>query len=116
MKKEKVSKQTAEIFAKLLAPYAPHLAEELWQLYGNAETLSYAPWPEVDPAMLTEEVFEYPVSFNGKVRFKLEMPVGAPLAEIEQAVLAHETSVKWLEGKPPKKVIIVPNKIVNVVI
>jgi len=116
MKKGKVSQQTAEIFAKLLAPYAPHLAEELWQLYGNKETLAYAPWPEVDPAMLTEEVFEYPVSFNGKVRFKLEMPVGAPLAEIEQAVLAHETSVKWLEGKTPKKVIVVPNKIVNVVI
>ncbi|MDP2338071.1 MAG: leucine--tRNA ligase [Bacteroidota bacterium] len=116
MKKGKVSKQTAETFARILSPYAPHLAEELWQLYGNTETLAYAPWPEVDPAMLTEDVFEYPVSFNGKVRFKLEMPVGTPVAEIELAVLAHETSLKWLEGKTPKKVIVVPNKIVNVVI
>jgi len=116
MKKGKVSKQTAETFAKILSPYAPHLAEELWQLYGNAETLAYAPWPEVDPAMLTEDVFEYPVSFNGKVRFKLEMPVGTPVAEVEKAALAHEISIKWLEGKTPKKVIVVPNKIVNVVI
>ncbi|HEY3369742.1 MAG TPA: leucine--tRNA ligase [Prolixibacteraceae bacterium] len=115
MKKGKVSRQTAEIFARILAPYAPHLAEELWQLYGHPDTLSYEPWPEFDPALMTEDVFEYPVSFNGKVRFKLEMPVGTPVSEIEKAVLANETSIKWLEGKTPKKVIIVPNKIVNVV-
>ena len=71
LKKGKVSKQTAQIFAKILSPYAPHLAEELWQMYGNAETLAYAPWPEVDPSLLTEDTFEYPVSFNGKLRFKL---------------------------------------------
>jgi leucyl-tRNA synthetase len=99
-----------------LSPYAPHLAEELWQLYGNANTLAYEPWPEFDPSMLIEEVFEYPVSFNGKVRFKLEMPVGSSNTEIEKAVLAHEISHKWLDGKTPKKVIVVPNKIVNVVI
>lgn len=116
IKKGKVSKQTAETFAKILAPYAPHLAEELWHLYGNAETLAYEPWPEVDPAMLTEDVVEYPVSFNGKVRFKLEIPVGTPAAEIETRALEHEISQKWLEGKTPKKVIVVPNKIVNVVI
>jgi leucyl-tRNA synthetase len=116
LKKGKVSKQTAEIFVKLLAPYAPHLAEELWQLYGNTNTLAYAPWPEVDPAMLTEDEFEYPISFNGKVRFKLAFAVGTPNAEIEAAVLANETSQKWLEGKTPKKVIVVPNKIVNIVI
>jgi len=116
MKKGKVSKQTAETFAKILSPYAPHLAEELWQLYGNPETLAFAPWPEVDQAMLTEDTFEYPISFNGKVRFKLEFPVGTSNAEIEAAVLSHETSIKWLEGKTPKKVIVVQNKIVNVVI
>ncbi len=116
LKKGKVSRQTAEIFVKLLSPYAPHLAEELWQLYGNTETLAYALWPEVDPAMLTEDVFEYPVSFNGKVRFKLEMPADASKEEVEKAALAHEISQKWLEGKAPKKVIVVPNKIVNVVI
>ncbi len=116
LKKGKVSKHTAETFVKLLAPYAPHLAEELWQLYGNTDTLAYAPWPAVDPAMLTEDEFEYPISFNGKVRFKLAFAVGTPNAEIEAAVLANETSQKWLEGKAPKKIIVVPNKIVNVVI
>jgi leucyl-tRNA synthetase len=116
LKKGKVSKQTAETFVKLLAPYAPHLAEELWQLYGNTDTLAYAPWPVVDPAMLTEDEFEYPISFNGKVRFKLAFAVGTPNAEIEAAVLANENSQKWLEGKTPKKIIVVPNKIVNVVI
>lgn len=116
LKKGKVSKQTAETFVKLLAPYAPHLAEELWQLYGNTNTLAYAPWPQVDPAMLTEDEFEYPISFNGKVRFKLAFAVGTPNAEIEAAVLANETSQKWLEGKTPKKIIVVPNKIVNLVI
>lgn len=115
LKKGKVSKQTAETFVKLLAPYAPHLAEELWQLYGNSNTLAYEPWPLVDPAMLTEDEFEYPISFNGKVRFKLAFAVGTPNAEIEAAVLANETSQKWLEGKTPKKIIVVPNKIVNVV-
>ena len=116
LKKGKVSKQTAETFVKLLAPYAPHLAEELWQMYGNTDTLAYAPWPAVDPAMLTEDEFEYPISFNGKVRFKLAFAVGTPNAEIEAAVLANENSQKWLEGKNPKKIIVVPNKIVNVVI
>ncbi len=116
MKKGKVSRQTAETFVKILAPYAPHLAEELWQLYGNTDTLAYALWPEVDAAMLTEDEFEYPISFNGKVRFKLAFAVGTPNGEIEAAVLANETSQKWLEGKAPKKVIVVPNKIVNVVI
>jgi leucyl-tRNA synthetase len=116
LKKGKVSKQTAEIFAKILSPYAPHLAEELWQLYGNSDTLAYAPWPAVDQSLLTEDMFEYPVSFNGKVRFKLEMPTDASKDEVEKFALAHETSIKWLEGKAPKKVIVVPNKIVNIVI
>jgi leucyl-tRNA synthetase len=116
LKKGEVSKQTAETFVKILAPYAPHLAEELWQMYGHNTSLTYEPWPDVDSAMLTEDVFEYPVSFNGKVRYKLPMSVEATRAEIESAVLNHELSKKWLEEKTPKKIIVVPGKIVNVVI
>ncbi|PTN07268.1 leucine--tRNA ligase [Mangrovibacterium marinum] len=116
MKKGKVTKATAETFAKILAPYAPHLAEELWQLYGNNNTLAYAAWPEADTSLLVEDSFEYPVSFNGKVRFKLAMPLDAPKDEIEKTVLAHDQAQKWLDGKTPKKVIIVPKKIINVVL
>jgi leucyl-tRNA synthetase len=116
MKKGKVSKQTAETFAKILSPYAPHFAEELWQMYGHSETLAYEPWPEFDPAMLTEEVFEYPVSFNGKTRFMKELALDMPLPEMESAVLADERTAKWLEGKQVRKIIIVPGRIINVVI
>lgn len=116
MKKGKVTKATAETFAKILAPYAPHLAEELWQLYGNTNTLTYEPWPVADTSLLVEDSFDYPVSFNGKVRFKLAMPLDAAKEEIEKAVLAHEQAQRWLDGKTPKKVIIVPKKIINVVL
>ena len=115
-KKGKVTKATAETFAKILSPYAPHLAEELWQLYGHSETLAYEPWPQVDLSLMEEDTFEYPVSFNGKMRFKLELPADMPVAEIEKAVLAHEMAQKWTEGKAPKKVIIVPKKIINIVV
>ncbi|HCR91407.1 MAG TPA: leucine--tRNA ligase, partial [Prolixibacteraceae bacterium] len=115
-KKGKVTKATAETFAKILSPYAPHLAEELWQLYGHSETLAYEPWPQVDPSLMEEDTFEYPVSFNGKMRFKIELPVDMPVAEIEKAALAHEMAQKWTEGKTPKKVIIVPKKIINIVV
>ncbi|RKD86129.1 leucine--tRNA ligase [Mangrovibacterium diazotrophicum] len=116
MKKGKVTKATAETFAKILAPYAPHLAEELWQMYGNTATLTYEPWPVADTSILVEDTFEYPVSFNGKVRFKLAMPVDAAKDAIEKAVMEHEAAQKWLDGKTPKKVIIVPKKIINVVL
>ncbi|MGD9929136.1 MAG: leucine--tRNA ligase [Mangrovibacterium sp.] len=115
MKKGKVTKATAETFAKILSPYAPHLAEELWQLYGHGQTLAYEPWPVADKSLLVEDSFEYPVSFNGKVRFKLTMPVDAAKDEIEKTVLTHEHAQKWLAGGTPKKIIIVPKKIINVV-
>lgn len=116
IKKQKVSKETGKTFAKVLAPFAPHLAEELWQLLGNKNTLSYEKFPEFDPKYLVESNFTYPVSFNGKKRFDLELPVDMSAAEIEKVVLADPSSAKWLEGKAPKKVIIVPNKIINVVL
>jgi len=105
-----------EQVAILISPYAPHIAEELWQKLGHAESISLAPYPQHNPAFLEDDNFEYPVSFNGKTRFKLELPVSLTIAEIEKEVLSKEEAQKWLEGKSPKKVIIVPKKIVNIVI
>lgn len=116
IKKGKVTKQTAETFAKILSPFAPHLGEELWSIYGNKETLAYEPWPKVDESLLQEDSFEYPVSFNGKMRFKIELPVDMPQPEIEKAVLSDFKAQKWLEGKTVRKFIFVPKKIINVVI
>ncbi len=115
-KKGKVTKETAQIFAKILAPYAPHMAEELWSVYGNTETLAYEPWPTVDQSLLTENSYEYPVSFNGKMRFKIELPLDMPKDEIEKTVLADERAVKWMEGKTVRKFIFVPKKIINIAI
>ena len=92
------------------------MAEELWSIYGNDETLAYESWPEVDEDLLKEEAHEYPVSFNGKVRFKIELPLDMPKDEIEKAVLEHENAQKWLEGKTLRKFIFVPKKIINVVV
>ncbi len=116
IKKGKVTKATAQTFATLLAPFAPHLAEELWQLYGNENTLAYEPWPVADESLLVENTHEYPVSFNGKMRFKLELPLDMPKDEIEKIVMEHDLSQRWLDGKTPKKMIVVPKKIINVVV
>ena len=99
-----------------IAPYAPHIAEELWHLLGHAESVIGATFPQWEEKYLVEDSFEYPVSFNGKVRFKLNMPLTATQAEIEAAVKASPEAGKWLEGKEIRKMIIVPKKIVNVVI
>lgn len=116
IKKGKVSIDTAKIFTKILSPFAPHLGEELWQLYGGNESLAYEPWPVADENLLVEETFKYPVSFNGKMRFKLELPVNMTIPEIEAEVVQNEKSVRYLEGKTPKKIIVVPGKIINVVV
>lgn len=98
-----------------LAPFAPHMAEELWSLLGHTQSITKESFPKWEEKFLTEDTFEYPVSFNGKVRFKLSMPLTATNADIEAAVKAAPESTKWLEGKEIKKMIIVPKKIVNVV-
>lgn len=100
----------------LIASYAPHISEELWSLLGNTGSVSVARFPEFKPEYLIENTFEYPVSFNGKTRFKLELPADLSIPEIEKAVLEAKESEKWLQGKPPKKVIIVPKKIINIVV
>lgn len=100
----------------LLSPYAPHIAEELWNLLGNEGTITYTNFPKFNEEYLTESNCNYAVSFNGKMRFTLELPVDMPAAEIEKNALAHKDAEKWLEGKTPKKVIVVPKKIVNIVV
>lgn len=116
LKKGKVTRQTAETFAKILSPFAPHLGEELWSILGHENSLAYLPWPEVDEKLLTEKSFEYPVSFNGKMRFRIELPLNMPQPEIEEAVLDDPKAQKWIEGKTIRKFILVPQKIINVVV
>lgn len=116
LKKGKVTPTTAETFARILAPFAPHLGEELWNIYGNCGSLAYQPWPAADEKFLKEDTFEYPVSFNGKMRFKMELPVDLPVSEVEKAVTEHEKTPRYLEGKTVRKIIVVPNKIINVVV
>jgi len=100
----------------ILSPFAPHLSEELWQLLGHKASLAYEPWPEVLEEYLKVDIFEYPVSFNGKMRFKIALPSDMPRDEIIKAILADERSAKWIGTTTPSNIIVVPNKIVNVVI
>jgi len=100
----------------LVSPYAPHLAEELWEKLGHKGSISHAGFPDFNPQYIAENTFSYPVSFNGKMRFQMELPLDLPAAEVEKAVLVAEESAKWLMGKAPKKIIFVPGKIINVVI
>ena len=108
-------KAILEPLAVLMAPFAPHIAEELWKRLGNAESVTYAPYPIHEDKYLQEDSKEYPVSFNGKVRFKRAFPTDMPIAEIEQAILADPQTAEQLQGKAPKKVIVVPNRIINIV-
>jgi leucyl-tRNA synthetase len=101
----------------LMAPYAPHITEEIWEKLGHkAGSLTTAKYPDFDEKRLIESSYDYPVSFNGKMRFKLTLPLELTLQQIEEATLAHSDTMKWLEGKKPKKCIIVPGKIINLVI
>ena len=100
----------------LIASYAPHLAEELWEQLGHHESISGASFPEFREEYLVENTFSYPVSFNGKMRFQIILPFDMPGNAIELAVREAPESRKWLEGKTIRKIIIVPNKIINVVI
>ena len=100
----------------VLSPYAPHITEELWALLGNKESLSFASYPVFNPAYMVEDEFSYPISVNGKTRLNLSMSLALENKEIEDLVLADEQVQKYLEGKTPKKMIVVKGRIVNIVI
>ncbi|MFA6702410.1 MAG: leucine--tRNA ligase [Dysgonamonadaceae bacterium] len=110
------NKQILNDLLVCLAPFAPHIAEELWHKMGHNTSVCDAEWVKYNEDYLKENVFPYSISFNGKSRFILEFSADATKEEIEKSVLAHTNSQRWLEGKTPKKVIIVPNKVVNIVI
>ena len=104
-----------EPLAVIIEPYAPHIAEELWKNLGHSTSVSTAEFPEFKPEYLVESSKEYPVSFNGKMRFTIELSLDLSVEEIEAIVMAHEKTQEQLQGRTPKKVIIVPGKIINLV-
>jgi len=109
------SRSILEPLSILVSPYAPHIAEELWHQLGNSESIATAPFPEFDATYLVESSKQYPISFNGKTRFTLELPLDLDRNGIEAAVMAHEKTIQQLQGRTPKKIIVVPGKIVNIV-
>lgn len=115
-KKGKVTHETACTFSRVIAPFAPHLAEELWSLLGHNNTLAYEPWPVYNEEFLKEESFDYPVSFNGKMRFNITLPLTMTKEEITKTVLADERTMKWLGASSPSNIIVVPNRIINIVV
>ncbi|MCK4746263.1 MAG: class I tRNA ligase family protein, partial [Bacteroidales bacterium] len=116
IKKGKVTRDTAASFIRLLAPFAPHLAEEIWSNLGHEDSVALSRWPEYEDRYLQEDTHEYPVMINGKLRFKIVLPLDMPEAEIRGGVLSHETALKWTGGSEPKRFIHVPRKIINIVV
>ena len=109
------SRAVLEPLLILIAPFAPHFAEELWSRFGNPESISRASWPVLDSSLLVENIIEYPVSFNGKMRFKIELPADMDVKGVETSVLNHEMTEKHLHGAKPKKIVVVPKRIINIV-
>jgi leucyl-tRNA synthetase len=103
-------------FVLLLAPYAPHAAEELWRVLGHDKTLAYEPWPQYDPALTKADTIEVPVQVNGKIKAKLMVPAETDAKELEAIAMADESVKAALAEKSVKKVIVVPKKLVNVVV
>ena len=109
-------KSAMETFTLLLAPIAPHLAEELWEVLGHDETLAYAPWPTFDPELLKDDEIEIPVQINGKLRGRVVVPSDADRGDIEAAAWADERITALLAGKTLRKIIVIPGKLVNFVV
>jgi leucyl-tRNA synthetase len=112
----RIQKGQAERFVLLLAPFAPHIAEELWQQLGHDGSLSYEPWPAYDESMLVEDTIELPVQVNGKVRARITVPAGDGQDEILRMALANERIAEMVQGKEIIKKIVVPGKLVNIVV
>lgn len=110
------SREAMDIITRLIAPFAPHVAEEFWHMLGNEGSVTDSEWPAYDESALVEDTVKYPVSFNGKMRYMVEAPAGASREEVEKLALGDAAADKWLDGRTPKKVIVVPGKIVNVVL
>jgi leucyl-tRNA synthetase len=110
------AREVLEPMVVLIAPFAPHIAEELWHRLGHETTVCDAAWPKFDEKYLVESEVSYPISFGGKVRLKLTFPADMPAAEVQAATLANPDVQKWMDGKEPKKVIVVPGRIVNIVL
>jgi leucyl-tRNA synthetase len=108
--------EAVRLMTIVLAPLAPHLAEELWAMTGNAGLVAVAPWPAADPAAMAVDEIEIPVQVNGKVRGHVTVPAGAPEAALREAALADPKVRESLQGKTPKKIVVVPNKLVNIVV
>ena len=110
------AREVLEPLVSLLAPFAPHISEELWHALGHENTVCDAPWPVCNEEYLKESTVKYTVMIKNKPRYSIEVPAGTASAEVERVALQHEIAAKWLEGGQPKKVIVVPNKLVNIVI
>ncbi len=110
------AREIYEPLVVLLAPFAPHIAEELWHVLGHDTTVCDAQWPTWNEDYLKESTVKYTVLFNGKPRYNIEVPAGTAQDEVQRIALSDEGAARWLDGKQPKKVIVVPNKIVNVVV
>jgi len=109
-------REVAEPLVVMLAPLVPHVAEELWRLLGHDDTIAYVAFPEADPALLVDDVVEYPVQVNGKVRGRIEVAADADTSAIETAALADDRVAAAVDGATPKKIIVVPGRMVNVVV
>jgi leucyl-tRNA synthetase len=114
--KKCTSKKVLEPLLILIAPYAPHIAEELWERLGNKDSIATAKFPEFEPSYITETSKSYPISFNGKMRFTMDLSLDLSREAIEEAVVRNKKTQLQLEGRIPKKIIIVPGKIVNIVV
>lgn len=110
------SRKAMDIITRLIAPFAPHIAEDFWHRLGHEGSVVDATWPVHDESALAEETIKYPVSFNGKTRYMVEVPADASKEEVEKIAISDPNAEKWLSGKNPKKIIVVPGRIVNIVI